>query len=57
MISGACLEEIMNLYPQQVIDVGIAEEHSLVMAAALSFWSHTDCFNLFNLFFKEPTIN
>lgn len=36
MISGSYLEKVQQAYPEQLLDVGIAEEHAVVMAASMS---------------------
>lgn len=36
MISGSCLNDIFQKYPQRSFDVGIAEEHAMTFAAGLS---------------------
>lgn len=36
MISGCCLEQIFDKYPDRSFDVGIAEEHAMTFAAGLS---------------------
>ena len=36
MVIGSYFQELQNKYPNQMIDVGISEEHAVVMAASMS---------------------
>lgn len=36
MISGSCLQNIFEIYPQRSFDVGITEEHAMTFAAGLA---------------------
>lgn len=53
MISGASLEEIMVKYPKQVIDVGIAEEHALVMGASLARFGLIPIISIYSTFLQR----
>ncbi|MDD4212082.1 MAG: 1-deoxy-D-xylulose-5-phosphate synthase [Bacilli bacterium] len=53
MMSGACLEDIAKAYPNQVIDVGIAEEHAIVMAASLSRFGFIPIVSIYSTFLQR----
>ncbi|MFA6890223.1 MAG: 1-deoxy-D-xylulose-5-phosphate synthase [Bacilli bacterium] len=53
MMSGACLETIASFFPNQVIDVGIAEEHALVMASSLSRFGFVPMVSIYSTFLQR----
>ncbi len=53
MIAGASLEQIAIKYPEQVIDVGISEEHAVVMAAALSRFGFVPIVSIYSTFLQR----
>ncbi len=53
MISGAALETFKNLFPNRIIDVGIAEEHAVVMAAAMARFQFIPIVSIYSTFLQR----
>lgn len=53
MIIGAYFEELQNKFPKQMIDVGINEEHAVVMAASMSRLNLIPIISIYSTFLQR----
>lgn len=53
MVIGAFFQELQNKYPNQVIDVGINEEHAVVMAATMSRLNLIPIISIYSTFLQR----
>ena len=53
MVQGSGLSEFQNVLPNQLIDVGIAEEHSVVMASAMSKYGVIPVVSIYSTFMQR----
>lgn len=53
MINGSALNEYQRLYPNRLIDVGIAEEHAVTMAGGMATQGMKPFVSIYSTFFKR----
>lgn len=53
MINGSALNEYQQLYPDRLIDVGIAEEHAVTMAGGMATQGMKPFVSIYSTFFKR----
>lgn len=53
MINGSALNEYQQLYPDRLIDVGIAEEHAVTMAGGMAAQGMKPFVSIYSTFFKR----
>lgn len=53
MINGSALNEYQKLYPNRLIDVGIAEEHAVTMAGGMATQGMKPFVSIYSTFFKR----
>lgn len=53
MINGSALNEYQQIYPDRLIDVGIAEEHAVTMAGGMATQGMKPFVSIYSTFFKR----